>query len=84
MSDATPELVGPTTPTALVESVYSRYPERVAIARERLGRALTFAEKVLIGHADDPRGYVRALRRRHSPPHADAEERLQPPESRPH
>ena len=38
MSEATPELVGPTTPTALVEGVYTRYPERVAIARERLGR----------------------------------------------
>ena len=55
MSEATPELVGPSTPTALVEGVYARYPERVAIARERLGRALTFAEKVLIAHADDPR-----------------------------
>ena len=55
MSEATPELVGPSTPTALVEGVYARYPERVAIARERLGRPLTFAEKVLIAHADDPR-----------------------------
>ena len=55
MSEATPELVGPSTPAALVEGVYARYPERVAIARERLGRPLTFAEKVLIAHADDPR-----------------------------
>src|SRR6187401_1549615 len=54
MSEATPELVGPSTPTVLVEGVYARYPERVAIARERLGRAFTFAEKVLISHADDP------------------------------
>src|SRR3954451_13470652 len=45
--------VGPTTPPELVESVYARYPERVEIARRRLGRPLTFAEKVLIGHADD-------------------------------
>jgi aconitate hydratase len=45
--------VGPTTPPELIEAVYSRYPERVEIARRRLGRALTFAEKVLISHADD-------------------------------
>jgi len=45
--------VGPTTPPELVESVYARYPERVEIARRRLGRPLTFAEKVLISHADD-------------------------------
>ncbi len=55
MSEAIPQLVGPSTPVALVERAYARYPERVAIARERLGRALTFAEKVLISHADDPR-----------------------------
>src|SRR5262245_41371038 len=46
--------VGPTTPPELVEAVYARYPERVEIARRRLGRPLTFAEKVLISHADDP------------------------------
>src|SRR6476620_5402780 len=45
--------VGPTTPPELVEAVYARYPERVEIARRRLGRPLTFAEKVLIGHADN-------------------------------
>jgi aconitate hydratase len=45
--------VGPTTPPELVEAVYARYPERVEIARRRLGRPLTFAEKVLISHADD-------------------------------
>jgi aconitate hydratase len=50
MTDA----VGPDTPTAQVEHVYSSYPERTDIARRRLGRPLTFAEKVLIGHADDP------------------------------
>jgi aconitate hydratase len=49
------ESVAPTTPASLVEAVYARYPERVAIARDRLGRPLTFAEKVLIAHADDPR-----------------------------
>jgi len=46
--------VGPTTPVELVESVYARYPERVAVGRRRLGRPLTFAEKVLFAHADDP------------------------------
>jgi aconitate hydratase len=45
--------VGPTTPVELVEQVYGRYPERLEIARARLGRALTFAEKVLFAHADD-------------------------------
>ena len=46
--------VGPTTPAELVEEVYGRYPERVEVARRRLGRPLTFAEKILIAHADDP------------------------------
>ena len=49
-----PEQVGPTTPAALVEVAYKKFPERVAIARERLGRPVTFAEKILIAHADDP------------------------------
>ena len=55
--------VGPTTPIELVESLYTKYPDRVAIARDRLGRALTFSEKVLIAHADDPRtvGLERAV-----------------------
>ena len=46
--------VGPTTPVALVESLYARYPEHLATARGRLGRPLTFAEKILVAHADDP------------------------------
>lgn len=46
--------VGPTTPVELVESLYRRYPERVDVARRRLGRPLTFAEKILVAHADDP------------------------------
>jgi aconitate hydratase len=46
--------VGPTTPVELVESLYRQYPERVAVARRRLGRPLTFTDKVLIAHADDP------------------------------
>jgi aconitate hydratase len=46
--------VGPTTPLELVETAYARYPRAVADARRRLSRPLTFAEKVLFAHADDP------------------------------
>src|SRR5258708_957112 len=46
--------VGPTTPVELVEAAYARYPKAIAEARRRLGRPLTFAEKVLFAHADDP------------------------------
>jgi aconitate hydratase len=46
--------VGPTTPVELIESLYARYPAAVGVARHRLGHPLTFAEKVLIAHADDP------------------------------
>src|SRR4051794_11125770 len=45
---------GPTPPVGLTEAVSARYPGAVAAARERLGRPLTFAEKVLFAHADDP------------------------------
>src|SRR6266508_2748678 len=45
---------GPTTPVALVEDAYGRYPERVAVARRRLGRPGTYAEKGLFAHAEDP------------------------------
>jgi aconitate hydratase A / 2-methylisocitrate dehydratase len=45
---------GPTTPVELVESLYTRYPDAVATGRRRLGRPMTFAEKVLMAHADDP------------------------------
>ena len=48
------EPVGPTTPIELVERAYARYPQAVAEARRRLGRPVTFAEKVLFSHADDP------------------------------
>jgi aconitate hydratase len=50
MDDAT----APTTPVALVEEVYGRYPERLAVGRRRLGRPLTYAEKVLLAHAEEP------------------------------
>jgi aconitate hydratase len=48
------ERVGPTTPIDLIERAYARFPEATAVARNRLGRPLTFAEKVLFSHADDP------------------------------
>jgi aconitate hydratase len=48
------EPVGPTTPIELVQAAYAKYPEAVAEARRRLGRPVTFAEKVMFAHADDP------------------------------
>ncbi len=44
------------TPRDLVESVYSRLDERVAIGRKRLGRGLTLTEKILFNHLADPDG----------------------------
>jgi aconitate hydratase len=44
------------TPLSLVEPLYARWPESVAVGRERLGRPLTFAEKVLVNHLRDRRG----------------------------
>ena len=46
--------VGPTTPVELVESRYRQFPDRVEVARRRLGRPLTFTDKILITHADEP------------------------------
>jgi aconitate hydratase len=43
------------TTKEMVERVYAASRERLAIVRERLGRPLTLAEKVLFGHLDDPR-----------------------------
>jgi len=48
------DTVGPTTPIELIEEVYGRFPEAVAHGRRRLGRPLTFAEKILFAHAADP------------------------------
>jgi aconitate hydratase len=45
--------VSATTPIELVQEVYGRLPERVALGRERLGRGLTLAEKILINHLRD-------------------------------
>src|SRR5437660_1175091 len=44
------------TPVELVEEVYGRLPQRVEIGRRRLGRPLTLAEKILVGHLADPEG----------------------------
>jgi aconitate hydratase len=48
--------VSATTPVELVDKVYSRLPERVALGRERLGRPLTLAEKILVNHLREPQG----------------------------
>jgi aconitate hydratase len=58
-----PDQIGPNTPASLVEAVYARFPERLAITRERLGRPLTFVEKVLAVHADDVKtvGWARGV-----------------------
>ncbi|MEY2996476.1 MAG: aconitase, partial [Actinomycetota bacterium] len=42
------------TPIELVNKVYANLPERVAIGRQRLGRPLTLAEKILVNHLVDP------------------------------
>ena len=44
------------TPVELVDQVYARLPERVGMARRRLGRPLTLAEKILFNHLADPEG----------------------------
>ena len=41
------------TPPSLVERAYARWPDALATGRERLGRPLTFAEKVLLAHVRD-------------------------------
>jgi aconitate hydratase len=42
------------TPLELLDSVYGRLAERVAIGRRRLGRGLTLTEKILFSHLADP------------------------------
>ncbi|MBV8960142.1 MAG: aconitate hydratase, partial [Actinobacteria bacterium] len=44
------------TPIDLINTVYGRLEERVGIARERLGRPVTLAEKILFNHVADPQG----------------------------
>jgi aconitate hydratase len=46
--------VAANTPIELINGVYGRLAERVALGRRRLGRPLTFAEKVLVNHLRDP------------------------------
>ncbi|MFM8382037.1 MAG: aconitate hydratase [Actinomycetota bacterium] len=42
------------TPIALVESVYATLAANTALGRQRLGRPLTLAEKILVNHLVDP------------------------------
>jgi len=44
-----------TTPQ-LVESTYAKIESRLKVVRGRLDRPLSYAEKVLLGHLDDPAG----------------------------
>jgi len=44
------------TPTDLIERLYRRLPERLEIARRRLGRPLTYVEKILFNHMRDAEG----------------------------
>ena len=44
------------TTAAFVEGVYERAASRIATVRGRLGRPLSFAEKLLFGHLADPEG----------------------------
>jgi len=46
--------VAANTPIELINTVYGRLAERTALGRERLGRPLTFAEKILVNHLRDP------------------------------
>ncbi|MDP6697743.1 MAG: aconitate hydratase [Acidimicrobiales bacterium] len=48
--------VSASTPSELVNRVYSTLDERAGIARRRLGRPVTLAEKILVNHLDDPEG----------------------------
>ncbi|HIF97987.1 MAG TPA: aconitate hydratase [Myxococcales bacterium] len=44
------------TTAELVENTYAKMKRRLEIVRGRLGRPLTYAEKVLFGHLDEPAG----------------------------
>ena len=39
---------------AFVEAVYKKTEENLKIVRERLKRPLTYAEKIIYGHLDEP------------------------------
>ena len=52
-----PATYGPVTaltPLELIDEVYGNLPARVDIARRRLGRPVTLAEKILFNHLADP------------------------------
>ena len=42
--------VAASTPIELIENVYANLDENIALGREKLGRGVTLAEKVLINH----------------------------------
>ncbi len=42
------------TPIELVRAAYEKFDQRIDPTRERLGRPLTLAEKILVAHLDDP------------------------------
>ena len=44
------------TPPSLVEAVYATFEQQLKIVRERAGRPLTLAEKILFAHLGDPEG----------------------------
>lgn len=46
--------VAASTPIELIQGVYATLDERIGAARERFGRSLTLAEKILINHLDAP------------------------------
>jgi len=55
--------VSATTPIELVEAVYAKLGDRVALGRQRLGKPLTLTEKILVNHLRDPEtgGLERAI-----------------------
>ena len=46
---------------AFVEEAYRKVEARLEKVRARLARPLTYAEKVLLGHLDDPEGVARVV-----------------------
>ena len=46
--------VAASTPIELINGVYATLDERIGAGRERLGRGLTLAEKILVNHLDNP------------------------------
>lgn len=46
--------LSPLEPTSALEPVYASIEDRLSVARRKLDRPLTLAEKVLYGHLDDP------------------------------